>query len=194
MSLEDFGADLERGLSDQLPVTMPEVEHELLLEEVRIGCTQAMLLGLDRPHRLAYILGEILDLDHNEGASVLGILPAAFRARLSRARRAINSLMTSHCGLVQPANACRCRRRVKTAVELGRVDPQHLNFATSVAQARKFPEVLHTIRGLEETRRAAALYRSQPDTTTPDFVEWLRAWVDHQDNWSPLDPVKKGPR
>jgi len=138
----------------------------------------AMLLCLDRPLRLAYILGEIMDVDHNEGAAALQIQPAAFRARVSRARRSIESFMSSHCGLANPANPCRCRKRVKTAIELGRVDPDRLLFATSVVHAKAFPEVLRTVRNLQEGRRAAALYRAQIDRSGHDFSGWIRTWLD----------------
>jgi RNA polymerase sigma factor (sigma-70 family) len=90
MSFEEFAADLESGLSEDV-VTIPDIEQDLLLDEVRIGCTMAMLLCLERPYRLAYILGEIMELDHNEGAAVMDISPAAFRARVSRARRSIRA-------------------------------------------------------------------------------------------------------
>jgi RNA polymerase sigma factor (sigma-70 family) len=176
LTVPEFAADLERGLSDAAPAE-PGIEHALLLEEVRIGCTMAMLSCLDRPHRLAYILGEILDLDHNEAAAALEIRPAAFRARLSRARRTIRSLLSGHCGLVNPANACRCSRRVQAAVELRRVDPRRLLFTTSAARARAFPAVLATIRALEEGQRAAALYRAQPDASPPAVTAWVREWV-----------------
>ena len=56
MSLESFAADLATGLSDAPVTTDPPVEESLLWEEVKIGCTTAMLLCLDREHRLAYIL------------------------------------------------------------------------------------------------------------------------------------------
>ena len=175
LSFDAFGEDLMRGLSDEALAMASNVEEALLFEEVKIGCTLAMLLCLDRDHRLAYILGEILELDHNEASSALGITPAAFRKRLSRARGEIVSFMRARCGLANPANACRCRRRVNTAVALGRVDPSHLLFASSAEQARRFPEVLREIRQLEEDRRAAALYRSHP-TPRPssDSTDWLK--------------------
>ena len=86
MTFEDFGSDLARGLSDDAMRVDDVQDKELLLEEVKIGCTLGMLMCLDRDHRLAYILGEILELEHNESAEVLEITPAAFRKRLSRAR------------------------------------------------------------------------------------------------------------
>ena len=161
LSFDAMGEDLLQGLSDE-PISMVSgVEEALLFEEVRIGCTIAMLLCLDREHRLAYILGEIMELDHNEASEALGTEPDAYRKRLSRARAEITSFMRARCGLANPANPCRCRRRVKTAISLGRVDPERLLFASSAEQARRFPRVLNEIRALEEARRAAALYRAQ---------------------------------
>lgn len=174
-SFDAFGEDLGRGLRDDPLRTEPGVDEALLLEEVKIGCTLAMLLCLDRGHRMAYILGEIVELDHREAAEVLEISKAAFRKRLSRARASITSFMTARCGLVNPDSACRCRRRVATAIDLGRVDPAKLLFASSLDQAKRFPQVLVKIRALEETRRAAALYRCHTEPQPSEgFVSWLR--------------------
>jgi hypothetical protein len=179
LSFEEFGEDLAHGLSDDPLRVEHDIDHELLLEEVKIGCTLGMLMCLDRSHRLAYILGEIVELDHREAAEVLDIPPAAYRKRLSRARASVTAFMVARCGLANPANACRCRRRIATAIDLGRVDPSHLLFASSRESARRFPQVLVTIRQLEETRRAAALYRSHPDPKPSEaFVSWLRRLTD----------------
>lgn len=179
LSFEEFGEALADGLSDAPLAANDNVAGELLLEEVKIGCTHAMLLCLDRDHRFAYILGEILDLGHVEGAEILDITPAAFRKRLSRANDRITSLMTAHCGLIEPSNPCRCKLRINCAVERGYVRPKELCFAHSLPQAKRFPEVLHTIRQLEDSRRVAALYRSHPEleSSTP-FVAWLTKLLD----------------
>jgi RNA polymerase sigma factor (sigma-70 family) len=174
MSLEEFGDDLARGLSDEALAVDADVDRALLLEEVKIGCTLALLMCLDRNHRLAYVLGEIMEMDHNEAAVILAIAPGAFRKRLSRARARITNFMMSRCGLVNPENACRCRRRVDAAIKLGRVDPTNLLYATSLEQARRFPEVLVTIRKLEGAQRAVALYRSHPEACLSDE---LRGWL-----------------
>ncbi len=181
LSFDDLGADLERGLSDE-PLDGTEtrgVDERLLLEEVKIGCTHAMLLALDRDHRMAYILGEILELDHNEASELTGVAPAAFRKRLSRARAELTAFMKRSCGLFEPKNGCRCRRRVRAAIALGRVDPENLRFATNLEKARLFPEVLAEVRRLEETRRAAALYRSHAlPGTQVEFLSRLKTLFD----------------
>jgi RNA polymerase sigma factor (sigma-70 family) len=167
-TFERFGDDLDEGLSDQEIQTQPAVDEALLLEEVRLGCTLGMLLCLDRPHRLAYIVGEILEFDSQEAAKILEVAPATFRKRLSRARSEIVAFMQWKCGLANPANACRCRRRVGRALELKRIDPQQLIFARDAEVARQFPEVLKQVRTLEETRRAVALYRAHPQYAAPE--------------------------
>jgi RNA polymerase sigma factor (sigma-70 family) len=177
-TFEAFGADLDQGLSDD-PVALEQpIERALLLEEVRIGCSLGMLLCLERPARLAYILGDILELDHREAALVLEIAPGAFRQRLVRARRAVSDFMLAKCGLVNPANPCRCRRRVGAALAHGRLDPERLLHAPNLQRARAFPEVLEKIRALEEDRRAVALYRAQPAPVgAGDFVDEVRRLI-----------------
>lgn len=178
LSLQQFGEDLRHGLSDDKVDGEPSQEDARLLEEIKIGCTLAMLLCLDRGHRLAYILGEIMELEHREAAAVLELGTAAYRKRLSRARADIQSLMMSRCGLVAPDKPCRCRRRVRTAVATGRVDPTKYLFAVSREQAARFPIVLREIRQLDEGRRAAALYRSHPETAaSAELTYWLRDFL-----------------
>ena len=175
MSFNEFAEDLAQGLSDQLAES---AETALQLEEIRIGCTLAMLQCLDRDLRLSYILGEILELEHQTAADVLDISCDAYRKRLSRARSTVSNFMLGHCGLVNPNNACRCSKRVSQAIKLQRIDPAHLVFSSSTERTRKFPQLLAQIRSLEESQRAAALYRaqSQPEASA-DFVQWIRTTV-----------------
>lgn len=97
-----------------------------------VGCTQAMLLCLDREHRIAYVLGDGLELNSGEAANICEISPAAFRKRLQRARERIQAFMQAHCGLLDPANPCRCRRRIGAAIGHDRLDPAILLFARQV--------------------------------------------------------------
>ena len=175
LTFDEFRNDLAQGLSEDRVAGKDDPNAALLLEEIKIGCTLAMLQCLDRLHRMAYILGDIVELDHQEAAQVLVTSPAVYRKRLSRARSKITSFMMSYCGLVNPSNSCRCRLRVAVAVDRGRVDPANLLFACSAQSAKRFPKVLEKIRELEETRRVAALYKSHPDPKPSEaFVSWLR--------------------
>lgn len=171
LDFEKFAADLANGLSDD----GSRLADERLLEEVKIGCTLAMLQCLDRNHRLAYILGEIMEFEHHQAAAVLGITAVAYRKRLSRARADIVTFMHGYCGLVNTDNACRCHKRLAKATQLGRVDPAKLHYATSPQQAKQFPQILAQIRQLELGKRVAALYQSHPDSPHgEDLASWLK--------------------
>ena len=79
LSFERFADDLTSGLDLEAPT---ETERSLLIEEVKVGCTFGMLQCLDRPHRLAYVLGEIMEIPGPDAAEVLEISPDLFRKRL----------------------------------------------------------------------------------------------------------------
>jgi RNA polymerase sigma factor (sigma-70 family) len=145
-----FGEDLTRDLDAAYDPR--HVDDELLAQEVMVGCTQA-LLCLDREHPMAYILGDVLELTSEHAAALCGIAPAAFRKRLQRARERIQHFMQGHCGLLDPTNPCRCRRRVGAAIRRGRVDPEDLLFAQRV-DALKLD-----MQGFTD---AGAIFRSQP--------------------------------
>jgi RNA polymerase sigma factor (sigma-70 family) len=164
MTFQAMGEDLATGLSDAGP---PASEHSVLVEEVKLGCTFAMLQCLDRGHRAAYILGEILDLPAPEAAAALDIDAAAFRKRLERSRARITEHLVAHCGLVSDV-ACRCHRRVPAALALGRVHPDRQDFAD---RGISFEEVKRTIRGVESARRALEVHRSSiPRKSDVDFA------------------------
>ena len=97
-----FGRELDQGLSES-----PSVENALLIEEIKVGCTLGMLTCLDRNHRLAYIIGEILEFDGTQAAEILEISPSSFRQRLSRARKAVIEFTRRKCGIVNSDNPCR---------------------------------------------------------------------------------------
>ncbi len=180
-TFERFSCELDEGLSDAPIQNESDLDEALLLEEIKIGCTQGMLLCLDRAHRLAYILGEILELESPEAAAIWAIKPATFRKQLSRARAEIVSFTRMKCGLVNPQNRCRCRRRVNHALQMERVDPRHLLFAHDIERARRFPEILREIRRLEEAQRAVALYRSHPaPAVAGSFVAMVRDLIEKQ--------------
>ncbi|HET7542433.1 MAG TPA: RNA polymerase sigma factor [Polyangiaceae bacterium] len=178
MSLEDFDEDLAQPLGSASGLEA-DTELALTLAELRIGCTLAMLLCLDRDARLAYILGAIVELDHQAAADILECAPATYRKRLERARDAITGLMKRRCGVFDADNHCQCAGRIPVATSRGHLNPNSLVFASSVEQVRHFPEILSHIRKLEEVQRAAEIYRSHPDPLSRgSFVEQLRHLLD----------------
>ena len=165
-----FGQDLADGLADPPARISDQADQALLEEEVKVGCTQAMLLCLDRDERIAYILGDVFELRSDVAGEVLGIEPAAFRKRLSRARQRIREFMRAHCGLVSSDAACSCARRVVPAIARGRVDPARLLFAGRGEPAPQRPPVLEAVDEMEHLHGIAAIQQSHPAYRTPERV------------------------
>jgi RNA polymerase sigma factor (sigma-70 family) len=176
LTFERFADDLGDGLSSDGPT---DAERSLLIEEVKVGCTLGMLQCLDRPHRLAYVLGEILDLPGPEAAEALDVAPALFRKRLQHARSAITSFTRTYCGLASDAAACACHRRVSAALRVGRVRAGTMDFAES---ARSFQETRAYVRRVEEARWALEVHRSsRPRRSSVDFARELARALDSTD-------------
>jgi hypothetical protein len=173
LTFERFAEDLSQGLSTEGPA---EAEQSALIEEVKIGCTLGMLQCLDREQRLAYVLGEILDLSGPEAAEVLGVTPAVFRKRLQRAREAITSFTRRYCGLVADDAECRCPRRVPAAVRLGRANGQAPDFAEA---ARSFEDARALVRRVDRARWALEVHRSsRPRGSDTDFARRILQRID----------------
>jgi RNA polymerase sigma factor (sigma-70 family) len=173
LTFDRFAEDLAEGLASDGP---SDAERSLLTEEVKVGCTLGMLQCLDRPHRLAYVVGEILDMPGPEAADVLGIAPPLFRKRLQHARTAIVSFTRAYCGLASDTAACACHRRVPAALRLGRVREDALDFADRAASYR---ETRTFVRQVEEARWALQVHRgSHPRASSIDFARRLVAALD----------------
>ncbi len=170
------------GLDSTPDLDLPDdrsapADVRLLVDEARIRCTTGLLLCLDRGQRLVYILGEIFAVSDAVGAELLEISRESFRQRLARARRDLHSFMNDKCGLVNPANPCRCARKTRGFIQAGHVDPRSLLFARArVQQVREVvPRAHEALMTLDD--RCAATYREHPFHEAPDFVQALRRLV-----------------
>ena len=136
-------------------------EQNLLIQEIKIGCTNGMLQCLDNDSRATYILGDILNFNSVEGASIQNIRPEAFRKRLSRAREQLFAFMQINCGIAQPKNNCRCKKQIGHCVSTNKVNPKKLLFATNGEDVR----LLENINLADDTVK---LFQSNPDYEMPE--------------------------
>jgi len=156
-----------------------EAERNLIIEETRISCIHFMLLCLTREHRLAVILGEICKVDSIEGGEIMGLTPAAFRQRLSRGRRQLLHYMAKDCGLVNPANPCRCEKLAAYHVKKRHIDPRNLLFVTHPCRARRKDDTEILLKELDDIERAAVIIRNHPDYAAPGaFVVSMKGLID----------------
>lgn len=137
-----------------------------------------MLLCLEREQRLAFVLGEIFGAADAEGADALGTTRDGFRQRLSRARRQLHAFLSGRCGLVDPANPCRCARKTRAFVRAGIIDPARLQF--TAAHRARVEEVAPARAGTLDRAAAAfaRLWGEHPFYEPPALAEALSSLVD----------------
>jgi len=173
---EAFAADLRDGLDED---AVERTEDAILYHQLKLVCSRAMLHHLDGDHRIAFVLGEILELPSAECAEILEIEPATFRKRLSRARTTLAHFLGEHCGVFNEAAPCRCHRRLDRAIQLGRVRKDELDVERGELVALR-----RQLATISELKRVAVFYRDEPSLTSRrDFVAEVRAVLaPHQEN------------
>lgn len=140
-----------------------EIDQNILVQEIKIGCTHAMLLCLKREYRLAYILDTIFKVNSNEGAAIMEITPETFRKRLSRAREKVKIFMKSNCGLANPANSCRCENRINTAIKNKRMNPNKLLFVNT-------KHVQNSLEEIEKLDNISKIFYQNPYYHAPEKI------------------------
>jgi RNA polymerase sigma factor (sigma-70 family) len=163
-----FATDLADGLEAD---AVERPEDAILHQQLKMLCGRALLQCLDGEHRIAFILGGILELPSQEAAEILGIEAATLRKRLSRARALLARFLGAHCGVVNPDAPCACHRRLDRACSLGRIhrDEREIDEGNLVALRTQ-------LTTLTRLQRATVFYHSDPDVDPKrDFVAALRS-------------------
>jgi RNA polymerase sigma factor (sigma-70 family) len=143
-------------------------EDKLAARQIAIGCTQGMLMTLNREERLAYILDTFFDLSSDDAADVLDINAAAYRQRVSRTRARLNAFATNTCGLASETATCRCEKQLPAAAfaRANTTEPPKPKLIAikpvEIAEAEKQFDAIVRIGD------AAALFRAHPEYQSPD--------------------------
>ncbi len=161
MSFDEYAAVIDAGHSDTVSHARNAGELALLEEEVKVSCTQGLLLCLEETDRMIYILTVVMNYNSREGAEVLNISPENFRQRLARSRKKIRVFLENKCGLANADNPCRCTKKIDFLIDRRLFDPGALRYAHLTRRS------IDMVEALEELERDAAIYQSVPPLKTP---------------------------
>lgn len=150
---------LERGLAFGATQAPPSPEDRALLTEVRLSCTQGMLLILSRDERLALVLVELLGFDAAEAATLCEVSHEAMRQRLTRARLRLGSFLQRSCGVANPEAACRCEKQLAAKKATGLHTERLSALATGDLAARE--EVGLAAEELRAVRAVSAAFHQR---------------------------------
>lgn len=154
------------------PLEAPEPMMEL---EMFHACTQALLLALDRPHRLAFILGVVMEVTSQEGGYILDITPEAYRKRLSRARQRVTDFLRNYCGFFNEERPCSCGAVAAHHLKQGWLFQDKPLFVPSLDGLSDPASLRQCVRELDDLGKVSTMFKSFPITTSPyDFAQRVK--------------------
>lgn len=157
LTFDLYKHDLESDLQEPAAL-QDDPSYPLLINELRISCTMAMLLCLNPAHRMTYILGDIFEMEHAEASNVLSISKDNFRKQLSRARTKIVEFTSESCGLVSKCATCSCEKKITGAINRTRVTSDNLYFANKSHYT--FSEISESLSKTQQDLKTLALQKS----------------------------------
>lgn len=164
-----FAEDLNNRDLDGDDSDMSSVERVLYTEQIKAGCSLAMLQCLKPEDRHIYILGEIFRLSSQSAAQVCGLSVPTYRKRLSRVRKKMRDFVSANCGRVNPEAGCRCARRVAVASGRDRLD--YLGLRDEAEKKR----IGRTTEEMEELDAVADFFRDNPYLDRSELcLSWMR--------------------
>jgi RNA polymerase sigma-70 factor (ECF subfamily) len=163
--------DVVRSLTDP--------QRDFMLWELKQGCMTSVINCLSPGERGAFVSSHVLRLPDEEAAKALGVTPAAYKVRLSRARKKVTDYLAPRCEHVNPMNPCRCPARVGVALRKGFIRP------TGGVQLRQSQQPYGRYGAGPDAddapqRDVAAIFGGLPDPDLPDgFEAQLLAAIDN---------------
>ena len=150
-----------------------DVPQPYLEAETRAVCTHAILLCLDRSHRMAFILGVVMEVSSREGAKILDISPAAYRKRLSRARTKVRNFLIDNCGLFSRSNRCRCSNILPAYLKKGWIHPDKPIFVQKNSDGQAHVKLGNYLKEMDELKKISIIYNSISPPSF-DFVDTVK--------------------
>jgi RNA polymerase sigma factor (sigma-70 family) len=175
VSLDGLYESLEAGLALNEGLAQPfggrtlQPDEKLEAKQIALGCTQKMLMSLDRNQRLSYVLDVVFGLSSVEAAAVLEISSDSHRQRVARARSRLDAFAATTCGLSSTSAKCSCDKQIPAVRQLRSreaVDTGHLMSVGQVEQS----EVQRNFDALVRLGEASALIKAHPDYQAPQSM------------------------
>jgi RNA polymerase sigma factor (sigma-70 family) len=179
VSLEALGERLQQGLEFKASLGDPQgharpltPEDKLAARQVALGCTQTMLMALDREQRLVYVLDVVFGLPSAEAAAVLSITADAYRQRLARVRARLDGFAGSTCGQVNRTAACQCESQLPALAHVAKSQGASKSAAPALMaiHRREREEVERHFDALKRMGDAAAVFRAHPAYEAPEAI------------------------
>jgi RNA polymerase sigma factor (sigma-70 family) len=156
ISFELFEKNIQSFKPYEGELGLSRVEERLYIEEIKTGCTLAMLQCLDAESRFVFILGNIYYLKGKEAAQICNLSETVYRKKLSRSKEKIRNFMSKNCGLLNEDAFCKCRKRLLIAQERGRIKEDR------IVNPHKNKKIRDYLQEMNSIASESAIYLDNP--------------------------------
>ncbi len=139
----------------------------VMLWQLKRTCLIATLCALPISLRLAFVLTDLAGVPAAEAADLLGINERAFRVRLTRARKRLESYCAPRCQHLDGDNPCTCVGRLAIAMDAG--------FVHYPSDADRFPDAPHDAPPSQRSVAAVLAELPLPPLEARDLDQLLSA-------------------
>lgn len=165
ISFELFEKDVESFIPYKNEFNLTREEEIIYTEQVKVGCTTAMLQCLSPESRFVFIIGEVFAFKSKDAALICSMSNDQYRQVLSRSRRKVKSFMNKNCGLVNNEATCKCRKRLKIAYDNKRISFDKLLYKTDDKKINDYITEMNKIDDI------AKVYRDNPFIDIKDLFK-----------------------
>ncbi len=150
-----------------------DIPQPYLEAETRSICIHAILMCLDRSHRMAFISGVVLEVSGKEGAQILDISESAYRKQLSRARKKIKDFLIKNCCLFNEANRCSCKSILPKYLHKGWIKPDKPRFIPKNTDGDVYLKTGKYLKEMDDLKKLSFIYNSIPPFDF-DFIDTVK--------------------
>lgn len=140
-----------------------------LAYELKVSCTIAMLMCLNKEERLVFLYSCLLKQNSKTGGQLLEISSDNFRKKLSRAKQKLNNFISNNCGLLNPDNSCKCKIRVNYALSQKRISKEKLYYI-SENYIKNNESLAEKIDKMEELEDLNSVFHNNPNYNLPNEI------------------------
>ncbi len=169
ISYDIFEADGKNYQEYKGEYNLSKEEERIFVDEVKVGCTTAMLQCLEPENRFIFVLGEIFSFRSSIASEICGLRNDVYRKRLSRTKSKVKNFMRKNCGLINEDANCKCRKRIRIAKERGSINLEKAIYRTSDKKIKDY------IKELNEIDEISQIFRDNPYI---DVIEKFRSQMD----------------
>lgn len=167
ISFEIMEKDCNIPMDEFILYDTPDFDKNKMLVELKISCSQAMLMCLSKEERCIYILSSMFGLNSVDGSGIMEITPDNFRQKLHRTKLKLKNFLENNCGLINKLATCKCNKRLDFAISNGRISKDRFTFTDENYLSSQM-DIMSFIEMMEKYEDYSDVFMQNPQYAMPN--------------------------